>query len=286
MCDECCDEQLRQRVAELEQQRRKDREDIAELRQQRREDREYIAELEQTIEQLATEATERGLRLEGLENRVDDVEAEQQKDTENRKDLAQNTNEAVDTATEAKEIAKSASAVANQAKSMVEEDDETDKTPTPEGVKPASSPLDFFANCREAKLKERLVERYNQKNDFRAVLVAKQWTDFAIKTRGETIAWTRDCLRTALTAVMGEKPHGTTVSRVWDSLTELGGDDVIVKRKKISNKQDAEQIIKMHRGTAEQLLDQRYHQFDLLDDTLDVQSGVTPVVTGETAASA
>ncbi len=45
-------------------------------------------------------------------------------------------------------------------------DQQEDAETLPEGLEPSSSPLDFFANCRETKRKELFVERSNRQNTY------------------------------------------------------------------------------------------------------------------------
>ena len=96
---------------------------------------------------------------------------------------------------------------------------------------------------------------------------------------GSGVFWTRADLKEAITAIDGEKPHGTTITRVWDALVELGGSDVTVKERRVSQQQKKIKIVAMDMATVEGLNEMRYHEFDLLEDGA-VTGGVTPVVTG------
>jgi len=216
--------------------------------------------------------------IEVLEKRVEDLEDAREEDEKKRVEMAQSLNEARQNAAEArekadeaKEIGKSASAVAHQSK-----DTETEHA-LPGDVEPSTSPLDFFANVSQHKAKKHFVDEKGEKNTYRALLIAKRWDEFATIRNDGAIHWDRDDVKDALTAILGEKPHGTTVTRVWEKLRdELGGDDLNQKRRRRSNKQEPKQILKMPRETAEGLDDRRYTHLDLLGGG----KGVTPVVTG------
>ena len=152
-----------------------------------------------------------------------------------------------------------------------------------DGVEPSSSPLDFFANCRQSKVKQAFVEESNRQNTYRAIAVAKRWPEFATRrTDGSGVFLTKDDVRTALTAELGKQPHRQTVARVWDKLLELGGSDVVEKRRTVGRNQATKQILTMDKDTAEGLLEKRYIGLDLLEATTDKAQtgGVTPVVTG------
>ncbi|MFB9807540.1 hypothetical protein ACFFQF_21000 [Haladaptatus pallidirubidus] len=193
--------------------------------------------------------------------------------------MAKNTTEAKDDAEKAREIAKSASATANQLKADI--DDSNDETAAAPEVEESSSPLDFFANCTQYKVKQMFSEK-NKKNAFRAIVVAKRWDEFATRRAdGSGVFWTRADLKEALTAIEGEKPHGTTVTRVWEKLVELGGHDVTEATRQISRRQEKKEIIAMEHEAAERLLESRYVGLDLLETTDEktITGGVTPVVT-------
>lgn len=199
--------------------------------------------------------------------------------------------QATETAAEAKEIARSASAKDCQVEADLRErdDDSTDDeaahpSQLPGDVEPSTSPLDFFANCRQYKVKQRFVDDQNKQNTYRAILVATRWEEFATRrTDGSGIFFDRDDVRTALTAIMGEQPHGTTLNRVWTALKDLGSNDLEAKTRQISATQNPTQILTMDIETAEGLLEDRYCHLDLLDDG-SVTGGVTPVVTQPDAA--
>jgi vacuolar-type H+-ATPase subunit I/STV1 len=217
-----------------------------------------------------------------LRERVDDLEDRADKAEESRADLHGITHDAKEDASEAREIAKSASAQANQLKAEVRDDgDDQDGAANalPGGVDPASSPLDFFSNCRQHKVQRYFTEKRNKKNSYRAIAAAKRWEEFATRRQNGAVVWTRDDLKDALTAILSERPHDTTVTRVWRKMRDLGGDDLEEKRRQISNKQEPKDVLKMDRDAAERLLDVRYLEFDLLETA--EESGVTPVVTGE-----
>jgi len=182
------------------------------------------------------------------------------------------------------DVAKSAIAKAHQLEA--DPDQQEDAEALPHGVDPSSSPLDFFANCRQSKLKTMFVEQSNRQNTYRAIAVAKRWPEFATKRNDRSgVFMTKDDMTTALTAHLGRTPHRQTVARVWEKLLELGGSDLIEKTRQVGRTQEPTQIIKMKRDTAEGLLEKRYVGLDLLDgtDRKTTTGGVTPVVTGSPA---
>ncbi|GAA0242845.1 hypothetical protein ACFFQF_22915 [Haladaptatus pallidirubidus] len=66
---------------------------------------------------------------------------------------------------------------------------------------------------------------------------------------------------------------------MWDALVELGGSDITVKERRVSQKQEKVEIVAMDMDTAKGLTEMRYHKFDLFEGSV-VMGGVTPVVTG------
>jgi hypothetical protein len=199
-------------------------------------------------------------RITDLENRVAELEADSEK---------------------TRDIARSAIAKAEQATTDTDQENDTDTLP--EGIDRASSPLDFFANCRQSKVKEVFVEQSNRANTHRAICIAKRWPEFAQeRADGSGVFFTKDHIETALTAHLDSVPHRQTIARVWDRLQDLGGDDLRVKRRRVSSKQEPTEILAMDIETAEGLLDGRYLGLDLLDATDEKAQtgGVTPVVTG------
>lgn len=184
------------------------------------------------------------------------------------------------------DVAKSAIAKAQQLEA--DPDQQEDAEQLPAGIAPSSSPLDFFANCREQKVKELFVEQSNRQNTYRAITVAKRWPEFATeRTDGSGVFMAKDDVEAALVAELGRKPHRQTVLRVWDTLVELGGQDLTEKSRQVGRRQDRTAILAMDAATAEGLLDQRYVGLDLLDAGADKATlgGVTPVVTGEAGAT-
>ncbi|WP_284010421.1 hypothetical protein [Haloarcula pelagica] len=182
------------------------------------------------------------------------------------------------------DVATSAIAKAQQLEANA--DHQEDAEALPHGVEPSSSPLDFFANCRQSKLKEMFVEQSNRQNTYRAIAVAKRWPEFATKrSDGSGVFMTKDDMTTALTAHLGRTPHRQTVARVWENLLELGGRDLREKTRQVGRRQEPTQIIEMGIDTAEGLREKRYVGLDLLDgtDRKTTTGGVTPVVTGEPA---
>ncbi|WP_227379912.1 hypothetical protein [Haladaptatus halobius] len=216
-----------------------------------------------------------------LEERVGELEADAEKASTARKDLTANAHEAKENAENAREISKAATAKVNQLEAEIEDDDESSTTTgLPGGVDPATSLLDLYANCSPYQVKKRLVDKKHKKNSWRAVTAARRWDEFATwRKNGSGVFWTRADLKEAITAIDGEKPHGTTITRVWEKLVELGGSDVTEKERRVSQKQENVEIVAMDIDTAEGLNEMRYHEFDLLEDGA-VTGGVTPVVTG------
>lgn len=182
-----------------------------------------------------------------------------------------------------RDIAKSAIAKAEQ--QTVDEEQQEDVETLPKGVEPSSSPLDFFANCRQTKIKEAFVEQSNRINTYRAIAVVKRWPEFATqRSDGSGVFFTREDLATALTAELGTKPHRQTVSRVWDQLKSLGSEDVVEKRRQVGRSQEPKTLLSMDQATADGLLEKRYVGLDLLKGAgaKARRGGVTPVVTGDT----
>jgi hypothetical protein len=229
--------------------------------------------------------------VESQSERIADLESRVNKSDQTRTDLAKNATQAKADAEQAKEIARSASAKACQVEATLEgneSDDTTDETPQlPGDIEPSTSPLDFFANCRQYKVKKRFVDERSGQNTYRALLVATRWEEFATKrTTGDGLFFTRDDVRRALTAIMGEQPHGTTITRVWESMKQLGGPDLEERTRRVSAKQPAKEILSMSLETATGLLEDRYCHLDLLEEGTPSAGGVTPVVTQSTAGSA
>ncbi|MDS0222859.1 hypothetical protein NDI54_16050 [Haloarcula sp. S1AR25-5A] len=224
--------------------------------------------------------------IDSLQHRIDDLETKQEQthDIATTASGKAETNASDITDLEADhekthDIATSAVAKANQLEADQQEDAET----LPDGVEPSSSPLDFFANCRQTKVKQAFVEESNRQNTYRAIAVAKRWPEFATtRTDGSGVFLTKDDVQTALTAELGKQPHRQTVARVLDKLLELGGSDVIEKRRTVGRNQATKQILTMDKDTAEGLLEKRYIGLDLLETTTGKAQtgGVTPVVTG------
>jgi hypothetical protein len=241
------------------------------------------------VESLESENEMLTRRVESQAERIDDLEARLEKNDQTRTDLAKNATEAASQAEQAKEIARSASAKACQVEATIDEitaNDEmsTQTTRLPGDVEPSTSPLDFFANCRQYKVRKRFVDERSEQNTYRALLVAKRWEEFATKrTTGNGVFFTRDDVRQALTAILGERPHGTTITRVWESMVELGGGDLEEQTRQVSPKQPTKQILTMDLETATGLLDDRYCHLDLLEESTTSMGGVTPVVTQPTA---
>ncbi|TYL35853.1 hypothetical protein CV102_25540, partial [Natronococcus pandeyae] len=117
--------------------------------------------------------------------------------------------------------------------------------------------------------------------------VAKRWEEFATKrTTGDGVFFTRDDVRQALTAIMGEQPHGTTITRVWEAMVELGGSGLEERTRQVSPKQPVKEILSMDLETATGLLEDRYCHLDLLEEGVASAGGVTPVVTQPPAGTA
>ncbi len=252
------------------------------------------ADLEETKAQLEAERRKREREQQErkrLEERFDELQQEQNRAQRTRKEIAANVNDLSndvddieETVAETQEMVQSANAIAQQAKSVAETGqtamDQEDVEKLPGGVEPSSSPLDFLANCRELRVKKHLVDQGTpRRNRFRGLKVMKRWDEFAtIRTTGDGLFWTKDDVERALTAILGEDPHGTTVKRVWEEMKALGSDDVDVTDRQISPQQPKKEIIAMDRETAEGLFDARYHHLELLDPDGKLTGGVTPVV--------
>ncbi|GCF16228.1 hypothetical protein Harman_41630 [Haloarcula mannanilytica] len=181
------------------------------------------------------------------------------------------------------DVAKSAIAKAQQLEA--DSDQQEDAEQLPEGIEPSSSPLDFFANCRQSKVKQTFVEEANRQNTYRAIAAAKRWPEFATtRTDGSGVFMTKADLQTALTAELGKEPHRQTIKRVWETLVELGGDDIVEKTRKVGRDQTKTEILAMDMAAAEGLLEKRYIGLDLLENTdhKAATGGVTPVVVEST----
>ncbi|RLM90065.1 hypothetical protein [Haloarcula sp. Atlit-7R] len=224
--------------------------------------------------------------IEDLQERVDDLED----DVEQTHDVATTavgnaaTNDHrlddLETQQEAThDVAKSAIAKAQQLEA--DTDHQEDAEQLPEGIEPSSSPLDFFANCRQSNIKTMFVERSNRQNTYRAITVAKRWPEFATKrTDGSGVFMTKTDLQTALTAELGKDPHRQTIKRVWEKLIEIGGSDIVEKTRQVGRDQTKTELLAMDMATAEGLLEKRYVGLDLLEnsDHKAATGGVTPVV--------
>ncbi|MBX0297574.1 hypothetical protein [Haloarcula nitratireducens] len=224
--------------------------------------------------------------IDSLQDRVDELEAQQEQthdiattavgqsaEAESRLDDVEEQQE------ETHEIAKSAIAKAQQLEA--DPDQQEDAETLPEGIEPSSSPLDFFANCRQAKVKTMFVERSNRQNTYRAISVAKRWPEFATeRTDGSGVFFTKDDVETALTAELGKEPHRQTVKRVWEKLIEIGGDDLVEKTRQVGRDQAKTELLAIDMEVAESLVEQRYVGLDLLEngDRKATTGGVTPVV--------
>lgn len=251
--DDVADPATRQVLAQLV-------DDLAEERERRRDLELTVEEQQETIDDQRRTIQDLASRTNEFADRVDDVEESEEK---------------------TRDIARSAIAKAEQA--ATDPDQQEDAEQLPQGVEPSTSPLDFFANCRQPKIREMFVEEANKSNTYRAVAVAKRWNEFAtIRNDGNGIFWTRDDVREALVAELGESPHRQTVTRVWEKVKELGGSDVEQKRRQVGRRQDPKDILCMTRDAAEGLQEGRYLGLDLLEnaDNKATTGGVTPVVTG------
>ena len=219
---------------------------------------ERVEDLEAELEQTHDVATTAVGNAASNEQRLEEVEAQQE-------------------ATH--DVAKSAIAKAQQLEA--DPDQQEDAEGLPEGIEPSSSPLDFFANCRQSKVKTMFVERSNRQNTYRAISIAKRWPEFATKrTDGSGVFMTKADLQTALTAELGKEPHRQTIKRVWEKLVEIGGDDIVEKTRQVGRDQTKTELLAMDMETAEGLLEKRYIGLDLLEssDHKATTGGVTPVV--------
>ncbi|WP_058997976.1 hypothetical protein [Haloarcula sp. CBA1127] len=223
---------------------------------------ERVTELEANLERTHEVATTAVGDAATNDQRLDDLEAQQET---------------------TREVAKSAIAKAQQLEA--DADQQEDAEQLPEGIEPSSSPLDFFANCRQSKVKTMFVERSNRQNTYRAISIAKRWPEFATKrTDGSGVFMTKSDIQTALTAELGKEPHRQTIKRVWETLVDIGGDDVVEKTRQVGRAQTQTEILAMDIETAEGLLEKRYVGLDLLEnsDHKAATGGVTPVVVEST----
>ena len=219
---------------------------------------ERVTELEADLEQTHEVATTAVGDAATNDHHLDDLEAQQET---------------------TRDVAKSAIAKAQQLEA--DADQQEDAEQLPEGIEPSTSPLDFFANCRQSKVKTMFVERSNRQNTYRAISIAKRWPEFATKrTDGSGVFMTKADLQTALTAELGKEPHRQTIKRVWETLVDIGGDDVVEKTRQVGRDQTQTEILAMDMATAEGLLEKRYIGLDLLEnsDHKAATGGVTPVV--------
>ena len=142
---------------------------------------ERIEQLEAKLERTHDIATTASGHSEANESRLDDLETDHEK---------------------TRDIARTAVAKAEQA-------DCEETGSLPDGIEPSSSPLDFFANCRERTVKERFVEQSNRQNTYRAISVAKRWPEFGTeRVDGSEIFFTKEDMTSACRdSVVG---HGET----------------------------------------------------------------------------
>ncbi|WP_336358946.1 hypothetical protein [Haloarcula sp. CGMCC 1.6347] len=223
---------------------------------------ERVTELEANLERTHEVATTAVGDAATNDQRLDDLEAKQET---------------------TRDVAKSAIAKAQQLEA--DTDQQEDAEQLPEGIEPSSSPLDFFANCRQSKVKTMFVERSNRQNTYRAISIAKRWPEFATKrTDGSGVFMTKNDIATALTAELGKEPHRQTIKRVWEKLIEIGGGDIVEKTRQVGRDQTQTEILAMDIETAEGLLEKRYVGLDLLEnsDHKAATGGVTPVVVEST----
>jgi len=223
---------------------------------------ERVVELEANLERTHEVATTAVGDAATNDQRLDDLEAKQET---------------------TRDVAKSAIAKAQQLEA--DTDQQEDAEQLPEGIEPSSSPLDFFANCRQSKVKTMFVERSNRQNTYRAISIAKRWPEFATKrTDGSGVFMTKSDIETALTAELGKEPHRQTIKRVWEKLIEIGGGDIVEKTRQVGRDQTQTEILAMDIETAEGLLEKRYVGLDLLEnsDHKAATGGVTPVVVEST----
>ncbi len=106
------------------------------------------------------------------------------------------------------------------------------------------------------------VERSNRQNTYRAISIAKRWPEFATtRTDGSGVFMTKTDLQTALTAELGKEPHRQTIKRVWETLVDIGGDDVVEKTRRSDGTrpkprfsrgyEDCRRVARHHRHTPE-----------------------------------
>lgn len=96
------------------------------------------------------------------------------------------------------------------------------------------------------------------------------------------VFFTHDDVRQTLTASMGEQPHATTITRVWESMVELGGSDLEERTRQVSPKQPVKVILAMDLETANGLLEDPGPAREECNECCSV----TPIVTQPTAEAA
>jgi chromosome segregation ATPase len=270
---EAVPEPLGETLATLVEQNRQLTERVEELTERNQQLAERVDDLREDVEQLEEdhERTHDVAKAavgiaQGNEQRLDDLEDEEDK---------------------TRDIAKSASAKAERIEATVRDDGYKPEVETSQsGPEPSSTMLDFLANFPDEEVKRVYVEEKNCDNTYRTVSVAKHWDEFARRTNdGERVFWKREDIERALIAHFGGSTHRQTVSRVWDKLVEIGGNDVRERTRQISPSQEPYKIIEMDIETAHGLQERRYHDFGLDSESIDLAeaSGVAPVVTGQPA---
>ncbi len=80
---------------------------------------------------------------------------------------------------------------------------------------------------------------------------------------------------------MGEQPHETAITRVWEAMTELGGGDLEERTRQVSSKQPTNSDNGARDGN--RTVRRSYCHLDLLEESTVSVGGATPVVTRPTA---
>lgn len=154
------------------------------------------------------------------------------------------------------------------------EDSETqDESEQHEGER-VTNLMEAYQNCQQ-----HYVDKHIDSNKARAVEVVRRHDEFGQKSHwNDSVAFSRDDIRRGLTAILGRDPHGQTVTRVWNFIIELSGEDVQVA-KKICGKTNGqkEKVLQFDKETLE-----RYDRsiFESQEEET-VFCSITPVVNSQ-----
>lgn len=240
--------------------------------------REEFEELRGEVEALREEDRELRDELAKKDDRIDEVEEENE-------ELQERVEEAEAEAEKARTVAREIAA------SVAEIETETTADGGEEqGPQSASSPLDFFLNCQQFHVNQSL-----SKNRARAVEIVRRREEFGRKDSSSE-AWyiSRENVETALTAILGERPHRETQRRVWKFIGDMGGPDAEETTLQGNStpwegtlgKKKNKEVYKVGPEAHERFSESRYVGMNLLADGKPgtardaLHGGVTPVVTG------